>query len=343
MCALALPTRSRPRVASSAVTPRAFFIFFPLGRARVARPRARAFRTLARRAAVSMSKPLPRALVERLSKRGIAVPSDEREASDASDGSDAIERAGANAREARVTSETEASTSDLPPGWKSKVDATYGRVYYYNKALNKTQWERPESSERAAPPPPPRVKPAVVAPLPPGWQATIDPASGREYYFNPHTHKTSWERPKDAASAVGMKRCSGCGGFGRGLVKEHGYCMHCSRVLEMYPPGVNSLDVVENKFVTKRERSAPPPPPVVAEKKVAEASIAKQASVRHEIGPTTHTHAESVPAAKKRAVLPPRASKVKDEEPLDPMDPAAYSDAPRGTWGTGIEKSRAGQ
>lgn len=289
-----------------------------------------------------MSKPLPRALVERLSKRGIAVPSDEREANDASGARDAIERAGGRAREARETSETEASTSDLPPGWKSKVDATYGRVYYYNKALNKTQWERPEASERAAPPPPPRAKPAVVAPLPPGWQATIDPASGREYYFNPHTQKTSWERPKDAASAVGMKRCSGCGGFGRGLVKDHGYCVHCSRVLQIYPPGVKSLDVVDNKFVTKRERSAPPPP--AAETKVTPAAaIAKPANVRHEIGPTTHSRAEPGPAAKKRAVLPPRASKPKDEEPLDPMDPAAYSDAPRGTWGTGIEKSRAGQ
>jgi|LakMenEpi03Aug12_release.lakeMendotaPanAssembly.Ray.scaffolds.fasta_scaffold1302925_1 hypothetical protein len=26
----------------------------------------------------------------------------------------------------------------------------------------------------------------------------------------------------------------------------------------------------------------------------------------------------------------------RDDDPLDPMDPAAYSDVPRGTWTTGI-------
>ncbi|EFJ45386.1 hypothetical protein VOLCADRAFT_63718, partial [Volvox carteri f. nagariensis] len=29
--------------------------------------------------------------------------------------------------------------------------------------------------------------------------------------------------------------------------------------------------------------------------------------------------------------------KAGQEEELDPMDPAAYSDAPRGTWSTGLE------
>lgn len=27
----------------------------------------------------------------------------------------------------------------------------------------------------------------------------------------------------------------------------------------------------------------------------------------------------------------------KEKEPLDPMDPAAYSEVPRGSWGTGLE------
>eukprot|EP00976_Prorocentrum_cordatum_P046982 948946-Prorocentrum_minimum.AAC.2 len=49
--------------------------------------------------------------------------------------------------------------------------------------------------------------------------------------------ETSWDMPADAAHKVRMKRCGGCGGFGRGLVKAHNYCLHCSRTLDKPPPG----------------------------------------------------------------------------------------------------------
>ena len=31
----------------------------------------------------------------------------------------------------------------LPPGWLRLMDPKSGRVYYYNKALQKTSWTRP--------------------------------------------------------------------------------------------------------------------------------------------------------------------------------------------------------
>lgn len=34
----------------------------------------------------------------------------------------------------------------------------------------------------------------------------------------------------------------GCGGFGQGLVKAHGFCMHCSRILQKLPPGMTSFE-----------------------------------------------------------------------------------------------------
>ena len=250
----------------------------------------------------------------------------------------------------------------LPPGWKAKKDETYGKVYYYNKKLNKTQWERPggaqgevrttttatttatttsgarEVEQKREP-----AKRAPPPPLPPGWNVAIDPSTKKEYYFNQHTQKTSWERPRDGASSVGMRRCLGCGGFGRGLVKAHGYCHHCSRILRKYPPGVNSLDVVENKFMTKqqRERLAPPPPKIEQSIKPPTVSVTRAPSASTTgIGPA-HRGTQQAPPAKKvaaRVAVP----KIKADEPLDPMDPAAYSDAPRGTWGTGIDKAREG-
>jgi len=224
------------------------------------------------------------------------------------------------------------------------MDKKYGKMYYYNKSLNKTQWERPTEpvvevcdAKPRPPPPPPKKKP--LGPLPPGWDAARDPASGREYYFNSHTQQTSWERPQDAATNVGMKRCSGCGGFGRGLVKEHGYCLHCSRILGKCPPGIDSLEVVENRFMTKQQKER-----VLAAQYRAEAReqkkpptvVVKSASAQtsNNIGPSMGTAGQ----AKKVRALP---AKTEDSEPLDPMDPAAYSDAPRGNWGRGIEKSRA--
>jgi polyglutamine-binding protein 1 len=299
---------------------------------------------------MTTTKALPAALLARLKARGIVGDDDD--------------DPGTTTTTTKRRRELETNEEDaLPPGWKAKKDETYGKVYYYNKKLNKTQWERPgevkddvrprattvaaaaavgardgveqrrdETAKRAPPPP-----------LPPGWSVAIDPSTKKEYYFNPHTQKTSWERPRDGASAVGMRRCLGCGGFGRGLVKAHGYCLHCSRVLRKYPPGVDSLDVVENKFMTKqqRERVAPPPPKIEQSIKLPTVSVTRAPSAATTgIGPA-HRGTQQVPVAKKvaaRAAIP----KVRADEPLDPMDPAAYSDAPRGTWGTGIDKSREG-
>jgi polyglutamine-binding protein 1 len=272
---------------------------------------------------------IPDALRARLAKRGIEVPTD---GDGDGDGTTTL------IKRARGESTSDGGKEDaLPPGWRSKVDPTYGKTYYYNKTLNKTQWERPVMEKTRRPPPPPKP----VAPLPPGWTAVTDPGSGREYFYNQSTQKTSWERPKDAASAVGMKRCAGCGGFGRGLVKEHGYCLHCSRILGRPPPGVSSLDVVENKFMTRQQREradAFASKAKVEEKKPPTVSYSKPAQIEQKIGPSSQQSAPSRPSAPKKVAARPPPQQ--ESEPLDPMDPSSYSDAPRGGWGRGIEKSR---
>ena len=294
----------------------------------------------------SSVKALPEALAARLRARGIL-----RDDGDDGDASTSSKRAkGDDGRGATVARDgreekKEASVAPLPSGWKQKMDEKYGKVYYYNKTLKKTQWERPVEEDtveelvaKPAPPPPPPVKRERAGPLPPGWSVTVDPRSGKEYYFNVHTQETSWERPKDAATAVGMRRCGNCGGFGRGLVKQHGYCLNCSRMLGKPPPGMKTLEVVENRFMTKnqRERAEMQAKAAAPEEKKNPVVVVKAARAQtNDIGPSM-----GVITAKKAAAVP--ASEPKNSrEPLDPMDPSSYSDAPRGGWGSGIERSRA--
>ena len=42
---------------------------------------------------------------------------------------------------------------------------------------------------------------AAGGPLPPGWHADTDRASGKTYYYNATTRETSWKRPLAAAAA----------------------------------------------------------------------------------------------------------------------------------------------
>ena len=52
------------------------------------------------------------------------------------------------------------------------------------------RWE----SEPAQPPPPPRP-PAGPEDLPDGWSEVLDPASGRNYFYNAATGESTWLRP----------------------------------------------------------------------------------------------------------------------------------------------------
>jgi len=50
----------------------------------------------------------------------------------------------------------------------------------------------------SAPPPPtgpPRADEARAGALPPGWEATLDPQTGRTYYRNHNTQETQWDHP----------------------------------------------------------------------------------------------------------------------------------------------------
>ena len=88
----------------------------------------------------------------------------------------------------------------LPAGWQEVLDPSTGRAFYHNASTGVTQWVRPEMT----PPPviPPPVIPPPIAPPPPAvqpaaseWSSTIDPTSGKTYYYNTRTYVTSWTPP----------------------------------------------------------------------------------------------------------------------------------------------------
>ena len=90
----------------------------------------------------------------------------------------------------------------LPAGWESRIDPASGKTFYVNLVTKTTAWELPAASaaakaepqQRAASPPPADPPPRVSS-LPEGWEARIDPGSGKTFYVNLVEKTTSWEKP----------------------------------------------------------------------------------------------------------------------------------------------------
>ena len=68
-----------------------------------------------------------------------------------------------------------------------------GREYYFNKALNKTTWDKPEELKSA--------DERTSSALPSDWKEfTTD--SGKKYYYNSATKQTQWTEPVEAKGAA---------------------------------------------------------------------------------------------------------------------------------------------
>ncbi|GMH28306.1 hypothetical protein Nepgr_030149 [Nepenthes gracilis] len=211
----------------------------------------------------------------------------------------------------------------LPPGWVEAKDPETGAAYYYNESTGMSQWERPvEASLNSQAP--------SAAPLPEDWMETIDETTGQMYYYNNKTHVSQWERPvlsqhiksnlsidvvdeKRLSQSLMPERCLGCGGWGVALVQSWGYCKHCTRVLNL--PQSQCLSACEN------------------EQQFTKSTNSNQDSDKR--------------ASKQRSSLRPPTGKggkrdhrkrsYDEDDELDPMDPSAYSDAPRGGWVVGLK------
>lgn len=88
-----------------------------------------------------------------------------------------------------------AADQGLPPGWDQAHDAQ-GRVYYFNKELNTSQWEKPQTPAATA-----KAAQDVGA----GgegsvWTEYFDETHQRPYWCNASTGESSWTDPTAAVA-----------------------------------------------------------------------------------------------------------------------------------------------
>ncbi|XP_062939921.1 polyglutamine-binding protein 1 isoform X1 [Cynocephalus volans] len=158
--------------------------------------------------------------------------------------------------------------------------------------------------------------------LPPSWYKVFDPSCGLPYYWNVDTDVVSWLSPHDPNSVVTKSakklRTSNVDAeekLDRGHDKSDRGHDKSDRDRERV------YDKVERERERDRERDR--------DRGYDKADREEGKERRH------HRREELVPYPKSKKGKP--VASRKDEE-LDPMDPSSYSDAPRGTWSTGLPK-----
>jgi len=136
-------------------------------------------------------------------------------------------------------------------------------------------------------------------PLPDGWREMYDAGTGRHYYWCTKTDKVSWlppGHPRSKATEAASK------------VREM-LALEASHQQEEEEDNM-SLDSDMDNSEEEEDRRL-------------EAQRKREKAARKE---------EERKLKEKRR----RKEKEREEEPLDPMDPAAYSDIARGTWSAGL-------
>lgn len=84
-----------------------------------------------------------------------------------------------------------------------------GHKYYYNRKTHVSQWEHPNSLQKAV-------------------------SQRSESVLNENVANMNWDSQTPVFQEKGsqcshLERCMGCGGWGVGLLQVWGYCNHCTR------------------------------------------------------------------------------------------------------------------
>lgn len=66
--------------------------------------------------------------------------------------------------------------------WKSAVDKTTGKTYFYNKVTKEVTWDAPDGFVEQEQPNP-------------VWKTAFDSTSGKKYYYNRQTKEVTWKKP----------------------------------------------------------------------------------------------------------------------------------------------------
>lgn len=138
-------------------------------------------------------------------------------------------------------------------------------------------------------------------PLPDGWREMYDAGTGRHYYWCTKTDKVSWLPP----------------GHPRAKATEA-----ASKIREILASEVSLKKHEEEEDAMSLDSDMEEDEEEEEDRRLEEQRKREKEKRREE---------ERKLKDKKK-----RKEREKDEEVLDPMDPAAYSDVPRGTWTTGL-------
>ncbi|XP_029291541.1 polyglutamine-binding protein 1 isoform X2 [Cottoperca gobio] len=134
--------------------------------------------------------------------------------------------------------------------------------------------------------------------LPPNWYKVFDPACGLPYYWNVESDLVAWLSPNDPTTVVTKSAKK---------MRAEGGEERVERVERVERP----FEKIDREREREKER----------ERERDEARDRDRRKPRRE---------DAAPYSKNKRGR-------KDDE-MDPMDPSAYSDAPRGTWSTGLPK-----
>lgn len=169
--------------------------------------------------------------------------------------------------------------------------------------------------------------------LPAGWFKAMDPKYNKLYYYNPDTGERKWKKPKPKLPP----------GWYSGKDHKSGrpYYYHPESLTSQWHIPSHSAVEPSHPFVPSPTFQGPKLGYVFksGDKGVGYYSdvVPKRVAV---VAPVQREYPRAVPRPP-RAGLPEIQAKRNrgrsKEDAIDPMDPSAYSDAPRGTWSTGLE------
>ncbi|XP_072471329.1 polyglutamine-binding protein 1-like [Notamacropus eugenii] len=161
--------------------------------------------------------------------------------------------------------------------------------------------------------------------LPPNWYKVFDATCGLPYYWNVETDLVSWLSPHDPGSVITKAARRPKGG------PEAEERMECGYHDKASERGGYDKASERGGHDKASERGG--------HDKASERGGYDKASEHRHDKPDREEAKERRHHRREELAPYPKARKAgrKDEE-LDPMDPSTYSDAPRGTWSTGLPK-----
>ena len=107
--------------------------------------------------------------------------------------------------------------------WETRTDPASGRAYYYNPETRVSTWDEPSDVTAAAADGDDATRARVLTAAPRrashvndslnvvtqfeanNWEERVDPASGRNYYFNAQTGESTWSPPQNAMILVSQQ------------------------------------------------------------------------------------------------------------------------------------------